>query len=138
MWARFDDLPEELAKALLEKNLYELICRPIQRPFGAEELAELVAEIREMDPATAVCDWTYADFCDPYRLGDVPHVQVGREEFVKASGDRWVSFGDLPTKYPKRTLRCALNASWRSPAGLEFLWPIGGQATDKSEESPPI
>jgi hypothetical protein len=38
----FDDLPEELAKALLEKNLYtELIWRPIQRPFSDEELAGL-------------------------------------------------------------------------------------------------
>src|SRR5215204_3407706 len=33
MWVRFEDLPEELAEALLEKNLYELIMRPIQRPF---------------------------------------------------------------------------------------------------------
>ena len=137
MWARFDDLPEELAKALLEKNLYELICRPIQRPFGAEELAELVAEIREMDPATAVCDWTYADFCDPYRLGDVPHVQVGREEFVKASGDRWVWFGDLPAE-TRSALYDAHKRKLAFPAGLEFLWPIGGQATDELEESPPI
>ena len=38
----------------------------------------------------------YAEFCDPYRISDVPHVQIGREYFVRASGDRWIWFNDLP------------------------------------------
>ena len=120
MWVRFEDLPEELANALLDKNLYELIMRPIQRPFSAEQLAELVEEITQIDPATAVCDWTYADLCDPYGLGDVPHVQVGREKFVKTSGNRWVWFGDLPAE--------TLTAFWEEarrqafPAGLDTLF----------------
>ena len=111
--------------------------RPIQRPFSEEELAELIAEIEQMDPATAVCDWTYAEVFDPYRFGDVPHLQIGRDEFVKASGDRWVWFGDLAAE-TRSALYDAHKRKLAFPAGLEFLWPIGGQATDESEESPPI
>ena len=79
VWVMFDDLPKELAKALLDQNFYELNMRPIRRPFSDEELAALVDEIKKIDPSTSVCDWSYAEFCDPYCLGDVPHVQVGRE-----------------------------------------------------------
>jgi hypothetical protein len=118
MWVMFDDLPTELSDALLEKKFYELTMRPIQRPFGAEELAELIDEIEKIDPTTAVCDWSYAEHCDPYCIGNVPHVQIGRESFVKASGDRWVWFGDLPEK----TERALWNAHARTlafPAGLD-------------------
>jgi len=121
MWVRFDDLPEELAKALLDKNLYYLIERPIQRPFDAEELAELVAEIRQMDPATAVCCWHYAEDCDPYGFGNVPHVLVGKVGFVKASGDRWVWFGDLPAEIGDRIYearaRARVSSKTRNPVG---------------------
>jgi hypothetical protein len=145
MWVRFEDLPEELAKALLEKNLYELIMRPIQRPFSAEQLTELIKEITQIDPATAVCDWTYADFCDPYGLGDVPHVQVGREEFVKASGDRWVWFGDLPAE-TLTALRQKHEDKLAFPAGLDTLFQerqeepeqasgkLGGRSDEPSAE----
>ena len=128
MWLKFEDLPEDLAEALLERNLHDLIMRPIQRPFSAEQLAELIDEITQIDPATAVCDWTYADFCDPYGLGDVPHVQVGRENFVQASGDRWVWFGDLPQE--TATALCERHKGKLAfPAGLENLWASGGLAT---------
>ena len=75
----------------LERNI-----TPIERPFTADELSTLIEVIRNVDPTTAEVTWWYAEFCDPYRISDVPHVQIGREYFVRASGDRWVWFNDLP------------------------------------------
>jgi hypothetical protein len=37
-----------------------------------------------MDTAGATVDWDYAELCDPYGIGGVPHLQVEREYFVKA------------------------------------------------------
>ena len=121
IWVMFDDLPKELADVLLEKNLYKLTMRPIQRPFSAEELAALVDEIKQINPATAVVDWNYAEFCDPYGLGSVPPLQVGREYFVRASSDRWVWFRDLPDEIRER-LWHAHCRDLAFPAGL----PLAG------------
>lgn len=120
MWIIFDDLPQDLAEILRDKNYVKLLARKTQRPFSADELAALVDEINTMDPASAVCDWNYAEFFDPYGFGNVPHAQVGREHFVKASDDRWVWFGDLPNEtrerlYEKHIRKLAF------PAGLEKL-----------------
>ena len=103
----FDDLPKELAEALLQKNLSELLMRPIQRPFSEEELAELIAEIKQMDPATAVCDWTYAEVCDPYGVRRCPAPPNWQrrvcEGLWRSLGMVWGPAGGDT----KRTLRCA-------------------------------
>jgi hypothetical protein len=120
MWVMFEDLPTQLSEAFWDEKDLDLLSRPIQRPFSEEELADLVEEIRHLDPAAAVCDWNHAEFCDPYGFGDVPHLQVGREYYVQAPSGRWVWFGDLPDE-----IVTALNNVHRSnlafPAGLEGL-----------------
>jgi hypothetical protein len=42
LWVMFDDLPQELAAALLEKNFNKLAMRAIQRPFSPEVLAQAI------------------------------------------------------------------------------------------------
>jgi hypothetical protein len=55
---------------------------------------------RNIDPATAEVEWTYAQTRDPYGIDrDLPeeYQQVGRECFARSPGsDIWVWFGDLP------------------------------------------
>jgi hypothetical protein len=117
MWVNFDDLPSELADALMETNQAALLMRPIQRPFSSEELAEITEEVRQMDTAGATVDWDYAEFCDPYGVGGVPHLQVGREYFVRAPSGRWLWFGDLPAG-TREALRETHGRKLAFPAGL--------------------
>jgi hypothetical protein len=137
MWVMFDDLPKTLADALLDKNFYDLMMRPIQRPFNAEELAALVKEIKKLNSATAVCDWSYADFCDPYGFGGVPPLQIGREYFVQAPSGPWVWFGDLPAETAS-ALREKHERKLAFPAGLESLWANGklGTQNELDEDLP--
>jgi hypothetical protein len=50
----------------------------------------------KLELSAEVVHWSYADFNDPYGLGNVPHVQVGREYFVRAPSGPWVWLNDLP------------------------------------------
>jgi hypothetical protein len=109
IWVMFDDLPKKLADVLLEERPYELIIRALQRPFSEEKLAELVGEIEQMELSAEAVHWSYADFNDPYCLGNVPRVQVGREYFVRAPSGPWVWLRDLPRHLHER-VRKALEA----------------------------
>jgi hypothetical protein len=120
MWVNFDDLPIELADALMETREDELLLRPIQRPFSSEELAEIIEEVRQMETAGATVDWHYAEFCDPYGFGGVPPLQVGRVYFVKAPSGRWLWFGDLPAD-TREALWETHNRKLAFPAGLPVI-----------------
>jgi hypothetical protein len=76
---------------------------------------------RNIDPAIAEVEWTYAQTLDPYGIDpDLPeeYQQVGRKYFARSPGsDIWVWFGDLP-----ETTRTALWERHKQklafPAGL--------------------
>jgi hypothetical protein len=132
IWVMFDDLPKELADVLLEKNFYELTMRPIQRPFSAEELAALVDEIKQINPATAVVDWNYAESGDPYGLGSVPHLQFGREYFVRASSDRGCGSETYLT-ISESAFGTRIGVTWRSLQGC----PLQGRERGGEEDCRP-